>query len=249
MKRCLITCDPIKADGDYSARGLKLLDRNLTSLAPLGYTAAEQRQEALERAGKMSIQGVQLKLSGVLIDAIADDVAILTWHKESFAYAFAYADDWDEAGHRYRGLRCGQQVSVAEDSTGVLVKPEPALRQYEAERTPTPGPTPGDGTPGGGATTTTTPGGTPTPSGAPSEPPKPKRFHGTVNLDAQRVGRDAGIIAQEVVSHLAGIIGADVKVTIEIDAFIQSGASEQVVRTVTENCRTLKFSTQGFEVD
>ena len=75
MKRCLITCDPIKGDGDYSARGLKLLDRNLTSLAPLGYTAAEQRQEALERAGKMSIQGVQLKLSAVLkVKAGAFDV-------------------------------------------------------------------------------------------------------------------------------------------------------------------------------
>ena len=66
MKRCLITYEPFAGDGDYSAGGLKLLDRNLTSLGPLGYTAAEQRQEALERAGKMSIQGVQLKLSAVL---------------------------------------------------------------------------------------------------------------------------------------------------------------------------------------
>jgi serine/threonine-protein kinase HipA len=66
MKRCLITYEPIDGDGDYSKRGLKLLDRHLESLAPLGYSAAEQRQEALERAGKMSIQGVQLKLSAVL---------------------------------------------------------------------------------------------------------------------------------------------------------------------------------------
>ena len=66
MKRCLITYEPMEGDDDYSPRGLKLLDRNLTSLSPLGFTAAEQRQEALERAGKMSIQGVQLKLSAVL---------------------------------------------------------------------------------------------------------------------------------------------------------------------------------------
>lgn len=66
MKRCLITYEPIAGEGDYSARGLKLLDRNLSSLTSLSYTAAEQRQEALERAGKMSIQGVQLKLSAVL---------------------------------------------------------------------------------------------------------------------------------------------------------------------------------------
>jgi serine/threonine-protein kinase HipA len=75
MKRCLITYEPIEGEGDYSARGLKLLDRNLTSLTPLSYTAEEQRQEALERAGKTSIQGVQLKLSAVLkVKAGAFDV-------------------------------------------------------------------------------------------------------------------------------------------------------------------------------
>ena len=75
MKRCLITYEPIEGDADYSVGGLKLLDRNLTALSPLGYTAAEQRQEALERAGKMSIQGVQLKLSAVLkVKAGAFDV-------------------------------------------------------------------------------------------------------------------------------------------------------------------------------
>jgi serine/threonine-protein kinase HipA len=38
----------------------------LTSLAPLEFTAEQQRQEAIRRAGKMSIQGLQLKLSAVL---------------------------------------------------------------------------------------------------------------------------------------------------------------------------------------
>ena len=66
MKRCLITYEWFEGEGDYSAQGLKLLDRRLTSLAPLDYTAEEQRQQAIDRAGKMSIQGVQLKLSAVL---------------------------------------------------------------------------------------------------------------------------------------------------------------------------------------
>jgi serine/threonine-protein kinase HipA len=43
-----------------------LLNRNLRSLAPLEFTAEQQRQEAINRAGKMSIQGLQLKLSVVL---------------------------------------------------------------------------------------------------------------------------------------------------------------------------------------
>ena len=59
--------------------------------------------------------------------------------------------------------------------------------------------------------------------------------------------RDAGRIADEVIAHLAGQMGADVTVTIEIDARLPNGASDQLVRTVTENSRTLKFDSQGFE--
>ncbi len=37
--------------------------------------------------------------------------------------------------------------------------------------------------------------------------------------------------------------------TLEIAAKIPGGAPDQMVRTVTENSRTLKFTTQGFESD
>jgi hypothetical protein len=36
-------------------------------------------------------------------------------------------------------------------------------------------------------------------------------------------------------------------VTLEIEARIPEGVPDNVVRTVTENSRTLKFSVQGFE--
>jgi hypothetical protein len=51
----------------------------------------------------------------------------------------------------------------------------------------------------------------------------------------------------QVISHLSGIVGANVKVTLEIEAEIPNGAPDNVVRTVTENSRTLKFTSQGFE--
>jgi hypothetical protein len=76
---------------------------------------------------------------------------------------------------------------------------------------------------------------------------QPRRFHGSVSLEPTRVGRDAGRIADEVVSHLAGLIGSDVNVTLEISAGVPNGVPEKVVRTVTENCRTLKFKDHGFE--
>jgi hypothetical protein len=50
-----------------------------------------------------------------------------------------------------------------------------------------------------------------------------------------------------VISHLAGLVGSSVKVTLEIEAEVQAGTPENVVRTVMENSRTLKFTTHGFE--
>ena len=68
-----------------------------------------------------------------------------------------------------------------------------------------------------------------------------------MSLDAVRVGAGAWKIGEEVISHLAGLMRANVTVTLEIEAALPDGASGQVVRTVTENCRTLKFESQGFE--
>lgn len=68
-----------------------------------------------------------------------------------------------------------------------------------------------------------------------------------MRVNSARVGRDAGRIAEEVIPHLAGQMGAEVTVTIEIEARLPNGASEQLDRTVTENSRTLKFDSQGFE--
>jgi hypothetical protein len=61
--------------------------------------------------------------------------------------------------------------------------------------------------------------------------------------------RDAGRIADEVISHLTALVGSEVKVTLEIGAQVPNGVPENTVRTVTENSRTLKFDTQGFEKD
>lgn len=79
--------------------------------------------------------------------------------------------------------------------------------------------------------------------------PAPRRFHGSVKLDPVRIGRDAGRIGEEVVQHLSGLVGVNVEVTLEIQANFPGGAPEKTVRDVTENCRTLKFESYGFEED
>jgi hypothetical protein len=179
----------------------------------------------------------------VLFSAIRDGLALLTWDKDSFAYA----DDFDDKAGRYRGLRHGQLAGLSPDSAkGLLVRPEVAKQQLDAEAGPKTIPTTDPI-----KEKTRAPGEEPSPASPPRPPgpPKPKRFHGSVTLEPTRVGRDAGRIADEIVSHLAGLMGSTVRVTLEIDADIPSGAPDQVVRTVTENCRTLKFTSQGFETE
>ena len=68
-----------------------------------------------------------------------------------------------------------------------------------------------------------------------------------MTLDARRLGRDASRIAEEVVQHLSSIVGADVQITLDIQAKLPENASDKLVRDVTENCRTLKFDDFGFE--
>ncbi|MBC2711122.1 MAG: ATP-binding protein [Desulfosarcina sp.] len=187
----------------------------------------------------------RLKNTSVLVEAIHNGVGLFTWSQDSFAYA----ESFDEDAGRYRGLRVAQHVNISPDSLpGLLVRPEPALKQYDAERAAAES-TSERGRNGAPATTEETrvagiDDKSQTKSG---ESAQPKRFHGTVKLDATRVGRDAGRVADEVISHLAGLVGSNVTVTLEIAADISSGTPENVVRTVTENCQTLKFSNHGFE--
>ena len=73
----------------------------------------------------------------VLLGAIRGGFSLLTWEKDSFAYAESY----DEGAGRYRGLRGGQQVLVVDaDSPGLLVKSEIARKQLDAETKPEPTP-------------------------------------------------------------------------------------------------------------
>jgi predicted AAA+ superfamily ATPase len=173
----------------------------------------------------------------VLVQAIREGAAMLTWRSDTFAYAESY----DESAGRYRGLRAGQNVTVSPESTALLVKADVAQRQMDTEvpQTVQPGALhagpPGAAGQSGSAT-----------DGSPAAA-LPRRFYGSVALDTARVGRDAGRIAEEVIAHLSGLVGANVTVTLEIEAAVPSGAPDKIVRTVTENCRTLKFSDHGFE--
>jgi len=178
----------------------------------------------------------------VLLQAIRSGVGMLTWQSDTFAYAESH----DGSGSRYRGLQAGQVIMVGVDDPGLLVKPEVARIQLEAEKEP------GVTDPGGGdgGSTGVTGSGTGGSGGAkPPAPKRPRRYHGTVELNPQRVGRDASEIANELLVHLLALDGAEVSVSMEIEGEFPNGVPENVVRIVTENGRTLKFKGQDFEVE
>ncbi len=174
----------------------------------------------------------------VITEAVRAGAGLLTW----VADAFAYAESYDEEKGRYRGLRASQLIPpLTVDSPGLVVRPEVARKQMEAEALVEPvdpivDPDPDEET-GPGSTA------------GPDVPPRlqPKRFYGSVSIDPIRAGKVVAQIAEEVVAHLTGLAGSKVEVTLEIAAEIPDGAPEQVVRTVTENARTLDFRDQGFE--
>ena len=196
----------------------------------------------------------RLQQPSVLLDAIRDGVSQLTWTQDSFAFG----DGYDEEKERYPGLRAGQGLFIDETSTGLIVMPDVAQRQMDREIVVDPpdtgtndgtGTGEGTGTDGGTGTADVT--GTKEGTGTDESTytPKARRYHGSVRLDPTRAGRDASQIADEVISHLSGLTGANVRLTLEIEADIPDGAPDQVVRIVTENTRTLKFDDSGFETE
>jgi hypothetical protein len=156
---------------------------------------------------------------------------MLTWEHDTFAFA----DSFDETSSRFIGLRGGYPVHIHDaDSPGILVKSEIAKAQLAKDLPKTEG----ESNPESQNPDIKTP---------PPTKQQINRFYGTVDLDPARTGRDASRVADEVVSHLVALMGSDVKVTLEISASLPNGVPDNVIRTVTENSKTLKFTNQGFE--
>ena len=162
---------------------------------------------------------------------------------------FAYATGYDETKQKYLGLEVGQRITPIISASSLLVKPDIAQQQIQKEVVPPKPPKPN-----------------PDPDGSKDDddedkdkdkeevtPPPPhqlkqkRRFYGSVELDSERINRDASAIADEVLQHLTSLIGSKVKVTLEIEAEVTEGIPDNVIRTVSENCKTLKFTSQGFE--
>ncbi|HZY70856.1 MAG TPA: Swt1 family HEPN domain-containing protein [Thermoplasmata archaeon] len=177
----------------------------------------------------------------VLVVAIRNGLNLLTWKEDSFAYAEGY----DGVTKKYKGLQAGRPVRVTIDNDSLLVKADVAARILEGVSTALAAGMPSQGEGNGEPSLVGLANVAQVPAAAGAT--ILARFHGTVDLDPARVGRDAGKVAEEILQHLAGMVDSTVEVSLEIHAERPSGFPDDVVRTVTENAKTLKFKTQGFE--
>jgi predicted AAA+ superfamily ATPase len=77
--------------------------------------------------------------------------------------------------------------------------------------------------------------------------PKNRRFFMSADLDVTRINRDVQTYVEEIIRHLTAEDGASVKVSLEVEAKFGDGFTQQTVRTISENCRTLRVRISGFE--
>ena len=156
---------------------------------------------------------------------------------EYFAYAAGVTAD------RLIDLKYNQPCGI--EQSGYLVKLARARRQIEAAQAsgpPLPPPAAeGDNAPGARPQQ-------PEPTEKPGETQRlSTRFYMSATLDATRINRDVQRLVEEVLSQFTASPGVKLEVSLEVDVQSPGGISQKTVRDVSENCRTLKVKTFGFD--
>ena len=163
----------------------------------------------------------------VFLDTIKQAVNRL--HNETFAFA----QGLDEGADGYTGLLVEGDSDpwITLDDQSLLVQLEAARLQQEVETEEPPGER------------------TEEPGPLPDPVPSSQRFFGAVQVNPERLGLEAGRIADEVLTHLTTQPGVRVEVSLEIKAMIPQGLTEDELRVIHENCSTLRFASFDFEQD
>ena len=169
---------------------------------------------------------------------------------------FAYAAGVSEG--RFIDLKYAQKASI--DRNGFIVRKSAAKNQLELKHMQS-NPSPsgfvtdaGVSNPhssvqreGGTPLTTERTGTEPSTSPSPLSTPKSMRFFLSAPLDDTRVNRDVQRILEEVISQLTADNGVTLSLRLEVEAGASKGFSQETIRAVSENCRTLKIKEFGFE--
>lgn len=168
---------------------------------------------------------------------------------------FAIAANYDEENKRYKDLKLGDGVFSVHNSD-LLVKVDVAKKQLEADRKKAEEAQNQTGSQDGNSGTAipANPTTTYTPNGDDGDnphvhenQPQNKHFYMSVDLDNTRVNRDVDQYVREIIRHLQNVDDAQVTLKLEVEVEAPNGIPDGTVRTVSENCNTLKVKDYGFD--
>jgi uncharacterized protein len=172
----------------------------------------------------------------VLDGAVQDGAAIL-----SADDTFGVAAGFDPQKKRYVGLKIGEGMAGVIDRTTLVVKPVIARAQREREQAPT------EQTDHRGAGSHGSASGAVPTAASPAIKLPPNVFSGSVKLNGERVVKETGRVVMEVLEHLSVLPESEVEITLELRVAVPGGVKDDVVRTVSENAKTLRFQHFSFD--
>ena len=218
----------------YSGELLKGLLATGGVLAPMwvdGYTTVNALWDAFARYPYLP----RLKTLETLCATARQGANPITWQ----VMGFALADAVDPKTGRFVGLTVHGDAAIVTGST-LVVDPLVAAPQLAEDLAPgTPAEVPSlDGTPAVSET-----------DDSPVVETALRRFYAVAKLDPERYQRDFAKLAAEVIANLAGYLGTDIEISVEVKATNPEGFPDHVTRTVTENARTLRLDAYGFETE
>ncbi|OWY19366.1 DUF499 domain-containing protein [Sphingobacteriales bacterium UPWRP_1] len=183
----------------------------------------------------------KLSSAHLLQQAIESGLSLVSWQKDSFAYA----ESFDEENARYRSLRAGTSMMVSLDGYGLLVKPDIAEAQFSKERAEA------ELKSASAITNPVTQYNASGDENLTANDPDPKtskrtRFYSHIETDATRFFRSTDDIEKEILRHLNAVC-SNIKITIHIEAINQEGFNLDTERTLKENGRTLGFGSIEFD--
>lgn len=182
----------------------------------------------------------RLSSFAVLEEAIYQGLA----SDEYFGLAAAYSND------RYVDLKWNQSV-FSVNSTDLLVKPHLVKAQIAKERQnadPQPSWPFVDPNNRPGTDVPTGPNGDNRHVDPPAQPTAVNtHFFMSADVDSVRVNKVISTYVDEIIRYLMQVDGATVDIRLEVDVTAPNGIPATTVRTVSENCKTLKISDFGFD--
>jgi hypothetical protein len=214
-------------------RGLLNADGALSPMWAQGYTTVNALWDAFARYPYLP----RLKNLETLCATARDGANPITWQ----TMGFAIADSVDPNTGRFVALTT-QGATVT--GTTLVVRPDAAAAQLSEDAATDDADRDSDGTPSAGTTLTFND----KEARAPLDEAL-RRFYAVAKLDPERYQRDFARLAAEVIANLAGYLGTEVEISVEVKATNPEGFPDHLTRTVTENARTLRLDSYGFETD